>query len=332
VIVRPRTVGLAAAVAAVLLFTLLRRGPTEPLPAAVEPRPAIVTEHAVAPPGPSAPSAAGRPLPGSFAGGDVVGSLAVDASGRLVVDENVRRFFDHFLTALGEESLDEIRQRIEAEIARRLPPGAAEQARDLLRRYLAFRAAVARRDDARGDLAERVAQIRAIRRAEMGEPAATQLFASQDALTDVELERRKIMAENLGDDERARRLADAESRLPESLRVVREQALAPVVAMQHEEALRQSGASAADITAYRTQAFGPEAAQRLAALDEQRTRWQARLAGFRAERARLEATIGDEATRNRELARLLEAQFSPSEQLRVAALERIAEHPLPWAP
>jgi len=96
------------------------------------------------------------------------------------------------------------------------------------------------------------------------------------------------MAEAVSDEERARRLADAEATLPEPLRVVREQAMAPVVAMQHEAALRASGASPADIQADRTAKFGPEAAQRL-----------------------------------------LESEFSPAERLRVAALERIAEHPLP---
>jgi lipase chaperone LimK len=332
---RWRAIALTVAAAALVLFYVLRHTDSAGAPssvAAVEPRPA----PALAPPArlasPAASPAAARPLPLSLAGTEVVGGLAVDASGHLILDDNVRRFFDYFLTALGEESLDDIRQRIESEIARRLPPDAAAQAREVLRRYLAFRAAAARLDATTGDLAARVAAIRAVRRAEMGDEAATKLFASQDALTDVELERRAVMAENLGDDERARRLAAAEARLPDSLRVVREAALAPVVAMQHEEALRQSGASAADITAYRTATFGPEAAQRLAALDEQRARWQARLDGFRAERARLEATISDEATRNRELMRLFASEFSEAERLRVAALERIAEHPLPAAP
>jgi lipase chaperone LimK len=322
--------GTVATIAAVVFLLVQARRGNRPSPAA--------GEHAVATaPLPEAVAGvrggagAAEPPAGDAPGVEALGALATDAAGNLVLDENVRRFFDDFLTALGEASLDAIRARLEAAIDRRLPPGAARQARELLARYLAFRAAVRELSGDPGDLEARVARIRALRRSYLGEEADRELFATQDAVTDAELERRRIAAAALDQDERARRLAEVEARLPEPLRVVRERAMAPVVAMQHEEALRREGASAEDIQAYRTATFGPEAASRLAALDEQRLAWQARLDQFRAQRAQVESSISDEAARTQELARIFEAEFSPPERLRVEALERIAQHPLPWS-
>jgi len=318
-----------------LLYFATRRSSSQDL-AAVRPQPraAAVAGTERSTPAPShagrraARSAALRPLPFSLAGTDEVGGLAVGAGGDLVIDENLRRFFDYYLTALGEETIDEIRARLEAEIERRLPERAAKQARELLARYLELRSALADLGEKEGDLAQRVAEIRQLRRRLLGDEAATRMFVTGDALTDVELERQSLAAANLGDEERARRMAEAEAKLPEPLRVIREKAEAPVVSMKHEEALRQSGASAADIQAYRTARFGPEAAVRLSALDDRRAAWQGRVDAFRAARAEIEAAVPDVTLRNQRVAELVDSTFSGSEHIRIEALERIGGHPL----
>src|SRR5262249_46952091 len=81
------------------------------------------------------------PPPASLDGTEVDGRLAVDAHGDLVVSPEVRRFFEYFLSASGEETDAVMRRRLEAAIDARVPPRAAAQARTLFAQFLAVREA-----------------------------------------------------------------------------------------------------------------------------------------------------------------------------------------------
>jgi len=83
--------------------------------------------------------AAPEALPGSLDGTEADGAIAVDAAGHLVISLELRRLFDHFLAATGEEPLATIRARIIAVLHDRLPATAAGQAIEILDRYLAYR-------------------------------------------------------------------------------------------------------------------------------------------------------------------------------------------------
>lgn len=47
------------------------------------------------------------PLPTSFRGTSVDGSFSVDASGNLLITRDIRNLFDYFLSAVGEEPLQQ---------------------------------------------------------------------------------------------------------------------------------------------------------------------------------------------------------------------------------
>jgi lipase chaperone LimK len=260
-------------------------------------------------------SAAAAAPPPSLAGTDVDGGLDADTAGDLVVNEELRRFFDYFLAATGEEPPEIIRARIEAALDARLPPRAARQGKALLARYLAYR------DGARGlrtdgELEARLAAVRALRRDHLGPDAAAKLFASSDAADDAALARRRVLSETEpGSAERARGLADVEARLPETLRAAEAEATAPLAAMRGEEGLRAAGAGDAEVRSLREAAFGEGGAARLAALDRERAAFRARLEAFRAQRTNL----SEDAAR-----RLMEQTFAPSERIRVEALDRLA--------
>jgi len=130
-----------------------------------------------------------RAVPRSLADTDVDGVLRVDAAGNLVLDEEVRRFFDYFLTATGEEAPAVIRARIEAALAARLPARAAAQGRDLLDRYLAYRDA-ARELAAEDDVEARRRAVASLRTRHLGPEAAEKLFASELAPPDPHPEER----------------------------------------------------------------------------------------------------------------------------------------------
>ena len=88
----------------------------------------------------TAPEVPPGALPASLRGTEVDGALPVDANGNLVVGPAVRRFFDYFLSAAGEESEAALQTRLGAEIRARLDGAAAAQALDLLDRYMEYRA------------------------------------------------------------------------------------------------------------------------------------------------------------------------------------------------
>ena len=71
----------------------------------------------------------------------------------------------------------------------------------------------------------------------------------------------------------------------------------------------------------------------LAALDRAHAAWDARLGRYRAERAALQADGAlDDAERSRRIAALQARSFSAAEQLRVAALDRLAADPAAASP
>jgi len=135
-----------------------------------------------------------EPLPASPAsldGTEVDGRLAVDAHGDLVVSPDVRRFFEYFLSASGEETDATIRRRVEAAIDARVPPRAAAQARTLFAKFLALReAARALQASPSDSLATRLAAVREIRWKTFGRAVADALFGDEDTADDAALEHR----------------------------------------------------------------------------------------------------------------------------------------------
>jgi lipase chaperone LimK len=201
-------------------------------------------------------------LPASLEGTEPDGAVQADAGGHLIVDIELRRLFDHFLIASGEEPIATMRARIIAVLRARLPATAAAEAIAILDGYLAYREAarslVAPSDPAAG--LDRVHELRA----RMFSPAVVQaFFADEEAATYAALARRAVLQDGmLSATERARRLAEIEARTPAAVREARAAAMAPLDEMARESEMRAAGASAQQITAARSAAFGSEAAAR----------------------------------------------------------------------
>ena len=243
--------------------------------------------------------------PTSLAGTEVDGAPSADADGELVVTPELRRFFEYFFTASGEEPDAVIRARIEAALEERLPPRAARRAREILARFLAYRDAARGLRPVSDDLGARLAAVRALRRDTLGGDVADALFGDEERADDAALERRRARAETPGDRDAVDLAAGGE-------------VTAPVATLRRETELRAAGADVSEIRALRVGAFGADGADRLEALDRARDAWNARLEAFRAQRAD-----------GRDGEALLAESFTPEEQVRVRALEGIAGHPIP---
>lgn len=253
------------------------------------------------------------------------GALVVDASGRFVPTSDALDLFDYYLSAVGEQPLEQIVARIELEIRARLDP--PDTALELLGQYLAYRDAVRELVATQGldalSLERRLQRLREIRRGVFGAALAAQLFEEEETRAREAIAWREVALDpDLGPDERAERLAALEAQLPEAELQRRERATVAQRLLEQEALLRADGTSEAEIDARRRRAFGEEAAARLAALDAARAEWNARVADYRAERARLDASpFADEAEANAALEALRASRFEGPELLRIRALD-----------
>lgn len=268
-------------------------------------------------------------LPPSLQGVEVPDELVVDAQGRLVLNEALRRVFDHFLAAQGEEPALDTVARLRAWLTHRLPAPAAARALSVLGSYLAYQDAL--RDlpaaqapaDAAGDVADvrqRLAQVRGLRSQHMDNETVQAFFADEDALADHRLMRMAVLRDqNLSPQERADRLREARERLSPAQRAQMD-VLTQVEDLQvATQALQARGGSEAELRGLRESIVGEEAAQRLEALDRSRAQWQTRVAAFRAERDALMADASlSEPQRQARLQAMVARDFSPAEALRLS--------------
>jgi len=321
----------AAALCVIVLAARGRRG--VPVPAAPGgPAPFGVAGAPPAAPGqrvgaraavPGAP-----PLPASLVGTQPDGALVTDASGAFVPTRDALDLFDYYLAAIGEEPLETIVGRIERAIRERLDP--PDAALELLARYLAYREEVRRLVATEGldalSLERRAQLLRELRRGVFGAELAERLFGEEEDRVRQTLAWRRVATDpSLAPEERAERLAASEAELPERVQERRARATVAQRLLVEEAALRAEGASDGEIQALREQRFGANAAARLAALDRSRAEWDARVAAYREERARLEAEpFSDAAARDAEIEVLRARHFAGSELVRIRALDAIA--------
>ena len=87
--------------------------------------------------------------------------------------------------------------------------------------------------------------------------------------------------------------------------------------------MKQQGANAADLYAFRQQQFGEAAAMRLQKLEEQRLAWQNRYQNYTQQRDRIHNAALSSDDKQKQLDALRRRLFSASEQQRAAALDRL---------
>lgn len=275
-------------------------------------------------------------LPASLAGTEVDGELEFDDRGHLKITNGVRRVFDYFLSTIGEEPLETIVARIRAYIRHKLPPMAAGEAERLLDSYIAYKHGLENLQQAQvmaGDQVDisavrrQMQQVQALRSQFFTAETVTAFFGDEDAYDRYTLSRLDITQNaSLTAEQRARQLAALEQELPENLR----ESLKVINQYQNLEGLTQDwqkrGGSAAELRQIRESVVGPEAADRLETLDQDRASWNQRMTAWHAERDAILANKSlSEQDRQQQLDTLRNSRFSETERLRVESLERMRD-------
>lgn len=265
-----------------------------------------------------------RSLEGTFPDGTV--RSEGDA---LVVDADLVRMFDYYLSAIGEQPLDAIRAEIKREIDRRLQGHAAEQAKQFLGRYLDYKRAlvdVEKNSQTAGNsiaaIRARMVALREVRARFFSEQESQAMFDLSDADDEDAVARLAISQDaSLDEAQKREKLAALDAALPEALRKTREE---PVKVLKLEETVakkRAEGASDDDIYRYRAAALTPEAAARFADLDREEAAWKARIASYLSQRNQIVAAALPVADKQAQIAQLRQSLFTPTEQKRLPAYE-----------
>lgn len=262
----------------------------------------------------------------SLRGTAVDGEVHTDDQDHLVVSRGLRRFFDYILTTSGEVSVAQLRGAVAAG-GEHLPASAQTELLAAFDRYQAYRkhAHLALGGEVPGHdiaaLSTTLDTLHALRVDRLGPKMAEAFFGPEEAVQRVDLRRGEILSDpTLTVEARAAALEAAEAGLPESVRAARKASLRLQRLSQQTTQLREAGASPESVHAFREAELGTEAANRLAALDQRRAQWQARLKAFEHARDQILSTpdLTPEA-RNASVQELLIQEFSAPEQVRVRA-------------
>ncbi len=243
----------------------------------------------------------------------------------------LRRLFDYYLSAQGEQNLAAITQEIQTELDRRLDAAQAKKARRLLDLYLNFRRAlvdVEAKPGLSGNAVEAIRQRMLAQqdlRTQYFTPEEIEgMFGFEDAM-DADAVARLEVSQNpkLSTAEKQKQLAALDVNMPPALRAEREASLAVVRVEQSAADMRAKGASDDEVYRMRAHAFDAPAASRLAELDQEEAAWKRRISTYLDARNQLlksQANASD-SERAQALDQLQQTQFSADERRRLAAYE-----------
>lgn len=277
-------------------------------------------------------------LPPSFSGTQPDGQLVADSSGNLIISHQVRLTFDYFLTGIGEEPIDILIARIRAYIANQLPEPAASQANRLLEDYLALQEALSKLDmpsnSRRLDtekMSRLLEEVISLRRTYLSPEVAEAFYAEEESYDRYSLQAANILQDQtLSNTEQEKQINYLKQQLPETMQTAMTETQKVVDMNRSVQQLKKDGGNKIELYNLRSEYVGPEAAERLAKLDEERAQWKDQLETWFALRNKIRQ---DQSIAEQDKAGLTDQlrsdYFEKKDIHRVQALERIHDNKHP---
>ena len=261
----------------------------------------------------------------AFEGTQVNGRARVDKNGRLLLDRDLRRLFDYFLTVRGLYDDQQLLALLASYLASSLPESALSEALEHLEHYLAYLHAVsellADATSTDGEELRYLVEARQnLRRSMLGQELAEAFFADEEAYEAHQLEAMRLGRDlTLSDEQRRLMLENNDLALPAHLYQQRQKTF------QFARLKQELAAPSGERDSYQIVAsqYGEQAAQRFVELERQQERWQQKLELAFEQRQRIFSLAASESSRSRQLRlwqQYLEEHFTPLEQKRVRAL------------
>ena len=255
---------------------------------------------------------------------------ATGATGTLAYGE-LKRLFDYYLSAVGEQSIETITLQIRSELDRKLPPLQAQKAQRLLGLYIEYKRELVRLESQSQLVGMGIPAIRGrflamqdVRSRYFSADETQGMFGFEDAY-DMDAISRLEVSQNpaLSAEQKQQQLAALDAVLPEQLRKEREATNMVVRLEQQAQELRAKGGSEDDVYRMRAKALDPEAAARLAEVDRDEAAWKSRITQYLQERNKLlqSQTNATDSEREASLLELQKSAFSEAERPRLRAYE-----------
>ncbi|WP_180174750.1 lipase secretion chaperone [Acinetobacter sp. YH01022] len=257
--------------------------------------------------------------------------LRLDNANRLIVNEQTRNCFEYFITQYGEKDLKQIQHDFKTYIQQNYKEPALGQIIDLWNRYINYREKLGDLQPSNIDKEDPqyyqsiFANMKNLRKQLFSDYEIEGLFGIEDTYHEYTLNRMTVLADkSLTEAQKAQKLKDLFNQLPEDWKANLEQLNKLEDLRKLTADIKARGGSAQDIHQMRMNLVGPEATQRLEALDEQRNDWKVKVNQYLDERdSIMKSGMSDEA-KQQAVQKLRTQHFNkPQQQLRVGTFETI---------
>lgn len=247
-----------------------------------------------------------------------------------IVTASLKDLFDYYLSAAGEEDIDQISQRVENDLEQQLAGGALDKALSIWFDYLTYKKELLdfeQQYPANPEEKSKLKQLQFLQQRQLALIALQdQIFTAQVAeilfsfdrkIDGLTLEKAELLASDLTPEQKQQALINIQAQLPISALqgVQRNNTQQTLLAIDQDDSLSEQ-----EKYQLRSQQVGAAAATRLQELDKKRALWQERVSQFKRQKSQLmNSALADEEY-EKSLAKLYTQHFTPAEQLRARAL------------
>lgn len=258
--------------------------------------------------------------------------MQLDASQRLIVNENTRNCFEFFITQYGEKTIDRIQQDFKAYIEQQYQEPAQSQILNLWTRYIQYRQALGQLAPPSGLNKEDPQYYRSIyqstqnlRKQFFSNYEIEGLFGTEDTYHEYTLERMMVLADStLSETEKAKKLKALFDELPQDWQDNLKQLNQLDDLRKLTADIKANGGSQEEIRQMRLNLVGPEATARLEDLDQARSTWKQEVTSYLTERDSIVKSGLSDVAKQQGIAQLRQKYFSsPEQQLRIQTFEQV---------
>lgn len=274
-------------------------------------------------------------LPRSLQGTDVDGEIIIDENKQLVVTEGLRRLFDYFLSALGEENDAVIYARVESYIRNHTPEPAASQAITIFNQYIAYLKAIPEIEKRYGNLqlqatqsgeldlsvvAQQKQDVAKLRQQYFSKETINAFFGAEEEYDNYSVEMIRINQNSqLSDTQKESAKQDYISRMPNSSTKANiEQQANLNELISRTEQMKAKGATTEELYKMRRELVGAPAAARLAQVDQEDANFDQRFNQYQTQKQQLLSQNPDNTQAQTQIDQMEQQLFDESERKRLA--------------
>ena len=272
-------------------------------------------------------------LPASLADIEHGVVLQMDSQGNLIINSDTHDLFEFYLSAMGEEPLEQILLRIRHHIEIQLTLAAKDQAFLLLKNFVDYKIELSTVSEGLKKLTtDKHSQLESLKlqkaqvaslRAHYFSPSTYQAFFQQEETYDNFMLSQLEIKQNpqLDAAQKKQQINALIDDLPQEIKQTRQAVSRHAELFQAAQTLHENGASKEDVFQLRASSLGADAAMALAELDDRRNHWRQRLTHYAQQRDAILSSGLDGNDRKMAIENLIQQNFSQPESIRVKALD-----------